>query len=352
MPANPTKGTVFRIALIAFLVGLNFGRLLSSNSILVNSTYDGAASNIYQNMPTGAIETDDPVHILYGLSGNADEFIDEFYVSLKSVILNSPLDKGMTVHVLTDPKAYNAVRPMENMLQFRSRQPISIQVYNVESKGYPWKKNIEYCTGHKTSKKHTMGTFFRLYAYDVLPLSVEHALYLDTDVVITTNLQEIWRLRNHSSYFQWGESKCAGFMLLNLRLMREKFWALVNVTYPKDVETNIMDKINDQDIVRRFDETQSQLVSYLPPEWDNHRADNFHKFSHDLLRLRPKMGMIHFNGGKIGVSANVFLENKRKEFVAAHYYAHHPWQWTGYILESQLSDGQSGHPISLNFTIV
>lgn len=347
MPANLTNANVFRIAFVTFLVGLNLGRLFSADSTFSTST------NNDNNIPTApAVHNDNQVHILYGLSGGKDEFIDEFYVSLKSVILNTPIDKGMTIHVLTDPQAFNAVRPMEKLMQFRSRQPISIQVYNTQSKGYLWKKNIEYCTGHKTSKKHTMGTFFRLYAYDVLPESAEHAVYLDTDVMITTNLQELWRMRNSSTYFQWGETRCAGFMILNLRLMRQNFWKLVNLTYPKDVVIKVHDKITDQDMVRRFNEHYPDLVSFLPPEWDNHRADNFRQFNHALLRLRPKMGMVHFNGGKIGVTDNVFLDDKRKEYTAAHYYAHHPWQWTGYMLESQVPDGQHGHPISLNFTIV
>jgi lipopolysaccharide biosynthesis glycosyltransferase len=352
MPANSTKADVFRIAFVFFLVGMNLGRLFGSDSV-VNSNF--STTNNDNNIPTApAVHNDDPVHILYALSGEKDEFIDEFYVSLKSVMLNSPIDRGMTIHVLTDPQAFNAVRPMEEIMQFRSRQPISIQVYNVESKAFPWKKNIEYCTGHKTSKKHTMGTFFRLYAYEVLPASAEHAVYLDTDVMITTNLQELWRMRNSSNHFQWGETRCAGFMILNLRLMRQKFWKLLNHTYPKDIVINVMDKINDQDMVRRFNENYPHLVSFLPPEWDNHRADNFVKLrNNNLLTLRPKMGMVHFNGGtKVGVPQNVFLEDKRKEFTAAHYYAYHPWQWTGYMLESQLPDGQHGHPISLNFTIV
>lgn len=301
----------------------------------------------------------DEIHMLYGLSGMETSFFDEFYVSLKSVLLNAPTDIPLSIHCLADKLAYNrTVTEISERIRLDNliaRQPISINVYNIESKGFAWKKVIERSTGHKTSKRHTMGTFFRLFAYDVLPPSVEHAVYLDTDIVITTNLQELWKYRNSSSMFQWGlDTRCAGFMLLNVRQMGISFWELVNTTYPKDKLIPVLHKINDQQIVRNFFRRYPEQVSALPPEWNNHKSDNFYQLNGNLLlKNRPKMGMLHFNGhGKGGGTVNVFEEPKRKEYSVVHYHVHHPWQWVGYMLQSQLPPGTTGYPVSLNFKVV
>ncbi|KAL3938270.1 MAG: hypothetical protein SGBAC_006793 [Bacillariaceae sp.] len=297
--------------------------------------------------------------MLFGLSGKEPSFFNEFYVSLKSVILNAPTDMPLTIHCVADETAYNKTLPeiadqilLPNLI---ARQPITIVVYNMARKGFGWKKVIEKCTGHKTSKRHTMGTFFRLFAYDVLPPNVEHVVYLDTDVVIVSNLQELWKHRNSSSMFQWSsDTRCAGFMMLNVRQMGKTFWSLIDTSYPKDKPIPVLHKINDQQIVRTFSEHFPEQVSELPPEWNNHKANNFHQLNGDmLLKNRPKMGMLHFNGhNKGGGTVNVFEEPKRLEYSAVHYYVHHPWEWVGYMLQSQLPPGTNGYPASLQFKII
>ena len=48
------------------------------------------------------------IHLLYGLAGNLTGFLDEFEVSLKSVLLNSPLDYNLTIHLIVDEVAHAA----------------------------------------------------------------------------------------------------------------------------------------------------------------------------------------------------------------------------------------------------
>ena len=38
-----------------------------------------------------------------------------------------------------------------------------------------------------------IGAYFRLFANSVIPTTVKHLMYLDTDVVIMANFQEVWR---------------------------------------------------------------------------------------------------------------------------------------------------------------
>ena len=66
-----------------------------------------------------------------------------------------------------------------------------------------WRHFIQNTTGTSVNLMHSIGAFFRLFAHDFLPKNVEHVLYMDTDVAVLANLQELWRLRNHSTIFQW-----------------------------------------------------------------------------------------------------------------------------------------------------
>ena len=43
-----------------------------------------------------------PLHVAFGLSGNHPGFLAEFQVALKSVLLNSPLERDLFVHILAD----------------------------------------------------------------------------------------------------------------------------------------------------------------------------------------------------------------------------------------------------------
>lgn len=116
---------------------------------------------------------------------------------------------GMSVHLITDEPVYNLLCNITEeeikLPTLVARQPISIELYNMESRAKRWRQHVINCTGKWLSKKHTMGAFFRLFAYEVLPVEVEHVVYLDTDAVVISNLQEIWKYRNSTAMIQWGD---------------------------------------------------------------------------------------------------------------------------------------------------
>lgn len=311
-----------------------------------------AGTNVIGTNVVGA-DSVGKVHIIYGLMGNRTGFINEFHVSLKSVIMNAPIDMGLDIHVLTDVDAFNnleRVTEEEIMLHtLVSRHQISIVVYNIERRRREWQKRIASYTGRRLSKKHTKGTFFRLFAFDALPEEVEHVVYLDTDAVIVSNLQELWRQRNSTCFFQWGlEARCAGFMILNLRKMRQEFWNMVNATFVK----NYAREVDDQEIFRHMQLNFPQYVGSIPVEWDNHLANNFGKLNgKNLLKRRPRMGMLHFNGAGSRDSF-AYDDPKRIEFSVVPYIANHPWQWVGFMLKSEVPPGMPGYPVILKMTVL
>eukprot|EP00980_Cylindrotheca_fusiformis_P003770 scaffold834_cov123-Cylindrotheca_fusiformis.AAC.17 len=324
--------------------------------------------------------SDTPVHVLYTLCGNDPDFIDEFSASMKSSLLNCPIDRGMTIHIMADDNAYqaiipilttsssstttnNATRTTTKLDQWITRNPIQIQAYNVEQKLEGWKRTFERTTKYRLSDRHTTGAIFRLFAYETLPSDVEFVIYMDTDVAMLANLQDLWRLRNSTALFQWGKALCSGFVLLNLRQIRQQhsFWDMVDNAYPKDAART--EEIDDQHIFRMLTKKYPHLVSFLPSEWDLHRADNFWmwKGNHDgaeILKNRPKAGMVHMNGWTEGEGneKNKFVNSYHNHygtiFAAVNYYGNHPWEWTRYMLESQIPDDRNGYPITLGFQIL
>jgi hypothetical protein len=194
-----------------------------------------------------------PAHVLFCLSGNHPGFMSEFEVSLKSVMMNAPLERNLIIHVMADELAYEALDDVfarAELELWQSRTQVSIETYNVEQYIPAWEnqvKDLLVSTGFQGLPRreafdvHTVGCWFRLFCHQVLKLrssnnnnnksinnhdddendAVEHVLYLDPDVVIMANLGELWRHADSQYHFQWGVMECSGFLLINVPKVHE-----------------------------------------------------------------------------------------------------------------------------------
>jgi hypothetical protein len=212
------------------------------------------------------------VHVLYGLSGNAPGLLREFEVSLKSVLLNAPIHSNLTIHITADQNAYDVIytvfknafyfanisyddiiyndsynetaNDFENnttteetssyyymanssesvtnetnetniltLSSWRTLNSIAIRTYNVESYIDQWYEYIEIQANHSaqhSTEIHTIGTYFRLFAHDILdPYTVPYVIYIDTYVVVMAKLDHLWQYTyqqptNDEIMFQWG----------------------------------------------------------------------------------------------------------------------------------------------------
>jgi hypothetical protein len=351
----------------------------------------------HQNHPT---ETDHTtVHILYGLSGNETGFLHELEVSLKSVLLNAPYHAAMVIHIMADQIAYDSLSDTilytnrtNYIYKWRTNQPISIYTYNIESYIPQWKTFIQTATNYSIDEQtqdHTIGTYFRLFAHQVLPIdTIKYVLYLDTDVVIMANLDNVWsytttippkanntqqrllskkKSTNINSttmtitttnesfetnetpsndtepYFLWGLSECAGFVILNLQKL-DIIWELIS-----QMDLNMLseiedDWISDQFVLRMINKTYPELVGVLPEQWDVSIAAKSKLWRGNLVDRRPDgVGMLHFNGGKSTTTSayntsNFILYDKfRHSWGIANYYVYLPWNWVQFIIESRIN---------------
>ena len=281
------------------------------------------------------------VHVLMALSGNAEGVLAEWEVALKSVLLNAPTASLLHIHILVDDLAEHAVGSKLNQTMLNhSKWPTSIQisVYNVETRIAAWRAEVQRVSGH-VSDLHTFGTYYRLFAHTVLEKTsdVTHVLYMDTDVVVLQNLDALWQheLRNQDRMFVWGDSQCAGFLILNLERMVE-FWE----TFPKLNNSGITNwGSDDQVLLRLAARERPEWFGRLPPEWDIHMADGAWRYAPRLVEERPNAGMLHFNGGGGSKEAYFKTQNnptsKYEGWNVVLYYVNLPWSWVRSIAASR-----------------
>ena len=351
-----------RLASISTVIALSLPVLYTSTRPL--TTYPCLYSNFDENIPRYPSHVElDTVHVLYGLSGNASGFLSEFEISMKSVLMNSPIDADMTIHVMAEHDAYLALPDVFNrtgIATWETRNQISFVIYNIQSKVKRWSKMIQRKMGYKTkllTSVHTIGTFFRLFVQDIVNASdVPHMIYMDTDVLVMSSLEGLWRLRDDKAYFQFGKLECAGLLLLNVGKLND-LWQLIeaNRSQLQQWSQKLGQSPNDQLVVRVVNVTHPEMVSLLPPEWDVHLTDLWRG---SLFHQRPQgVGYQHFNGGQASKDntfhSSSFLDPKRewKGWTLASYFIKIPWSWAKFHVES-MTNYAPGKPMVIQWKTV
>ena len=143
------------------------------------------------------IDQNRTMNVLFGMQGKSQVFIDEWEVSLKSILLNAPIDASLHIHIVANNAARVAVSEKIQKVGLegtRWRNPVTITVYDVEKYQKEWTAFIQQQIRKwdKIDQRVTLGGHYRLLAFKVLPPSVGPVIYMDTDVVILTNLDDLW----------------------------------------------------------------------------------------------------------------------------------------------------------------
>ena len=313
-----------------------------------------------------------PIHVSFGLSGNHTGFLSEFEVALKSVLLHAPLERSLHIHILADQYAYSILHSIFNRIELIStwttRNPIEIHIYDVSpaeewleekivttmSKGLKDDKfTVDYATG-----VHTIGCFYRLIAHKFLPSNVKQLLYMDTDVVIMTNLEELWKEVESStdSLFHWGIGMCSGFIVLNVQHM-EEIWSLAQSTNMRHVvKTYNQKQPADQLIFKSVNVTYPNEVNILSDGWDMSVTLRWQKRHLPYAEKYPNVGMLHFNGGLSSKEA-YFTKTGQDDWMVkfhdtwgiANYTVKLPWSWARYQSKSLIRSGMDGHLIQIHW---
>lgn len=395
---------------------------------------------------------DETVHVLYGLHGNKTGFLDQWEVNLKSTLLNAPLDNPLHIHILVNSDAEQAIRVRlakarlgeirdertttpqhsssstpddrgdasnhhkNNTNHVYFRQPIRITIYNVETYHGEWTAFLtQKFRGKDLDGAYPMGVYYRLLAYKViLPYwrlrqqkdaespdkapgvvgRINSILYMDADVVVLSNLNDLWRnvirdedhqQQQHTTQttvgvsqskdtshtigdtesnsrklpiiYQWSATwPNSGFAVYYLEHI-ELFWELLD-ELPEIVHTN------DQNLLVAVAKAFPQIAAKpLPKEWDTHMGHGWRPDPHTLLHGQDRVGMAHFTGRppagesymdtnqgvlKYCIRSKKCSDSKRaqqdymKTWGLVDYYVRIPWHYVRYLGESQIPIGQ--HP--------
>ena len=322
------------------------------------------------------------IHLLYGLAGNLTGFLDEFEVSLKSVLLNSPLDYNLTIHLIVDEVAHAAAsHRILHQAQLEGsvwRNAITIQFYPVQTatvQQWIQKKIATILPGKKLDSRITIGGYFRMFADELLPPGLGKVIYLDNDVVIMANLQELWRsVEATTASEEAKEAKganahrflyhngCSGFMIINFDRFH-LFWH-----YLERIPLNRISHAGDQQLISRVSQFFPNTTGRLSPEWDVDLSRS-RDAPQQILEKKKFFGYLHFNGIRpneetfwkrpgaglmqycdrsADCSSSKLQKRKfRQSWMLADYYIRIPWSLTRAWGHSLVMNGASGQALTV-----
>lgn len=316
-----------------------------------------------------------PIHVAFGLAGNHSGFISEFEVALKSVLLNAPLERTLSIHILADQDAILALNgnhtyrpPLFELIElqkWKSSSPIEINVYDVSrhvpdltnlvDKTFIQAYNFQGDSLIARGVVHTIGTYFRLIANHIVPTTAKHLLYIDVDVVIMSNLEQLWREVEifPDALFHWGKGMCAGFVVMNVPRMDE-IWTLAQKSPLKAIAEELHQSVDDQLIYRAVNVTFPEEVHILSDGWDMTATEKWQpKLEHVLAWEYPNVGMLHFNGGAGSKEAYFnyreggFIKYYPETWGNAKYYVTLPWTWARFQAWSLRKSDSDGYHIRI-----
>jgi len=250
-------------------------------------------------------ETLPTVNVLYALSGNHTGLLSELEVALKSLLMNLPMQSNLHVHIMADKYGYNGLDEIFQRTEiqtWKTRKPVTIRTYNVQPNVEKWQREVIMALEPLgISTAHTFGTFFRLFFHDVIGADddIEQVLYMDPDVVLMSNIESLFTgPTDPNILFQWGESQCAGFLLLNVRKQNQILSLAKGIDFGKLIKTPLIKgPPHDQFILKAINLTYPEKVGFIPREWDISIADGIWRDKKVFVEKHPEIGMIHFNGG-------------------------------------------------------
>lgn len=311
------------------------------------------------------------LHVLNAiyLKEGGEGIIDEWEVNFKSVLMNAPTDNDIHVHVLTNNAATKVVeeriRATGLLTMSRWQNKMSLTLHNVESQLDEWAAFLQQKTrGVSTDERVSIGGYFRLLAYKVLGKKggVDEVVYMDTDVVIMSNLNDLMRYmnttheENENMIWQYAPTYAnSGFMVLNMQKFH-KFWELIDklpeITHAGDQCLLSM-------VYEQWPDANYRGV--LPDAWNTHLGHGWRRSPHELLHSGRNVGMLHFTGafgetyfsepglekycdykGR-GKGCKGHLEEFRASWGLAEYYVRISWDYLMYFESSKISHDEAGY---------
>jgi len=307
------------------------------------------------------------MHVGFGLSGNGTGFLSKFLVALKSVLLHAPLKRDMHVHIIANQDAYQSLGDIFNrtgLSTWVTCNSIKIHAYNIT----PVLPQLENLIVDMFTKGYDSGLSYADSHWRLLPVVCKqchsnygkHLVYLDTDVVIMANLQEVWRQveMNPDALFHWGRGMCSGFVVFNVPRMSE-IWTLAGASPLKSMDKQYDCAPNDQFLLISGNVTYPGEVAILADGWDMTFTEKWQYSGNQFIKNFPKVGMLHLNGGGNDDAYWInhhFLMYFPDSWGNVNYSVSmpwawvRPWAWAQYQASSMIRPSSKGEMIEIAFS--
>ena len=239
------------------------------------------------------------------------------------------------LHFVTDP---NAEHVLSTLFKTWLLPAVNVSFYAIEDASHMvnWIPNSHYSGIYGLIK---------LTLVSLLPDDLDHVIVLDTDVMLTDNIANLWRffeqvrrerkllgvVENQSDWYLgklWKKQKTpwpavgrgfnTGVMLLNLKLMRSRDWVAMWTNVAKatlDQLHHTRTSLADQDIVNAVIKENSDIHLVLPCYWNAQMSE--HTLNYYCFSRTKNFKIIHWNSpAKLMVDNNhgYYFRNRYRTF--------------------------------------
>jgi len=161
------------------------------------------------------------INIVLAIHDKTGQYTQHAVVTMISVIENTK--SSIVFHILKDK--YMNKKNVEQLIGLEEKYcNVSVELYDVE---------IDIKMELRNIKQFSIGTLYRLYMVDVLPIYVNKVIYLDSDIICNLDIISLWQQEmNGKSLAAVADQKVgekdafyfnAGVLLLNLKKIRDKY---------------------------------------------------------------------------------------------------------------------------------
>ncbi len=129
------------------------------------------------------------IHVCYGLHDASGKYSKFVGTAITSIFENTL--RPVTVHILHDSTLTNKNRDKFSFLAGKYNQ--AVKFYNVDELCPDKIQIIREKLAEKIKERFSIGAFYRLLMKEILlPAGVKRAIYLDADIILNTDISELW----------------------------------------------------------------------------------------------------------------------------------------------------------------
>lgn len=158
---------------------------------------------------------------LYDKQGTYSKFTGTTMLSIFENINTPPQLPSITVHILHDNTLTTDNR--DKFIYLAGQYNQLVKFYNVEELCADKLEEIIKLTPRLKTSRYNLATYYRLLIAQILPADVDKIIYLDSDIIVNLDINELWRIELGDKPFAAVPEAANGINPENFALCREGY---------------------------------------------------------------------------------------------------------------------------------